>query len=272
MKHTKKMQVFALALLALGMGGCGNVSRNVANDGHAAGELVWPAPEATTPMHKGGTFPNPADLRQVHAGLNKQQLSALIGYPHFSEGVWGVREWNYLFNFRKADTSEVTVCQYKVLFDENKLARSFYWKPESCAALLEQASPVAAAPTVPAQQKRVLSADAAFAFDKGSVADISPVGRDELDKLASQLRDGDARIHIAGYTDRLGAIAHNQSLSQQRADAVRDYLASRGVSANRMTSEGRGEAFPVKECPNGPRAQLIACLAPNRRVEITVRE
>lgn len=272
MKHTKQMQMFALALLVLGVSACGNVSRNVANDGHTASKLVWPAPEAATPMHKGGTFPNLANLRQLHAGLNKQQVSALIGYPHFSEGVWSVREWNYLFNFRKAGTDEVTVCQYKVLFDENKLAQSFYWKPESCAALLEQSPPIASASPAPVEEKRVLSADAVFGFDKGSVADISPEGRDELDKLAGELRGSDAKIHIAGYTDRLGAAAHNQSLSQHRADAVRDYLASRGIPANRMTSEGRGEADPVKDCPNGSRAQLIACLAPNRRVEVTVRE
>ena len=85
-------------------------------------------------MHKGGTFPNPANLRQVHEGLNKGQVSDLIGFPHFSEGAWGVREWNYVFNLRKPDGG-IQLCQYKVLFDDDKLARSFYWKPQACADL-----------------------------------------------------------------------------------------------------------------------------------------
>lgn len=269
----KSWKQISLAITAaLALAACGNVSHDVAKDGHSAGELVWPTPDKVTPMHKGGTFPNLANLRQMRAGLNKQQVSDLIGYPHFSEGVWGVREWNYVFNFRKTDSDEVTVCQYKVLFDDDHMAQSFYWKPESCEALLGQPSPAITTSPAPSVEKRVLSADAMFAFDKGSVADILSSGRSELDYLADRLRGSDARIHIAGYTDRLGTATHNRSLSQHRADAVRDYLAARGILANRMTSEGLGEADPVKECPNGPQTQLIACLAPNRRVEVTVRE
>ena len=81
---------------AFALTACGNVSRNVAKDGQSAESVVWPKVTDTTPMHKGGTFPNRSNLMHVHAGLNKQQISDLIGFPHFSEGVWGVREWSYL--------------------------------------------------------------------------------------------------------------------------------------------------------------------------------
>jgi outer membrane protein OmpA-like peptidoglycan-associated protein len=258
------------AALALALAACGNVSHEVAKDGRAAGELVWPAPDSVTPMHRGGTFPNLANLRQVRAGLNKQQLADLIGYPHFSEGVWGVREWNYVFNFRRAGSDEVTVCQYKVLFDQDRLARSFYWKPESCAALL--AEPVPAAPSVaaPADRPRVLSADTLFAFDK---AELAPAGRRALDELAAELRGQGERlrgVRIAGYADRLGGEAYNRKLSQRRAHAVMDYLVEQGVPAARITAEGYGSADPVKDCPDGPHAQLAACLAPNRRVEVRI--
>lgn len=256
--------------LVLALAACGNVSHRVANDGSTAGELVWPSPDSTTPMHKGGTFPNLANLRLVRAGLNKQQVSDLIGYPHFSEGVWGVREWNYLFNFRQPDTGEVTVCQFKVLFDEGKLARSFYWKPASCAAVLETKPPAVAASPVPAMQKRVLSADALFAFDKGGIDDISPAGHKQLDELASELRGSGARVQIAGYTDRLGTPAYNLRLSQHRAEAVKQYLATQGVADSRMSTDGRGAADPVKGCSEISRPALIACLAPNRRVEVKI--
>jgi OmpA-OmpF porin, OOP family len=259
----------ALAALALALAACGNVSHNVAKDGRSAGQMVWPAPTDTTPMHKGGTFPNLANLRQVRAGLNKQQVSDLIGYPHFSEGVWGVREWNYVFNFRKTGGDEVTVCQYKVLFDEDKLARSFYWKPEACADLLNEQAPAAPAARTPAKP-RVLSADALFAFDR---AELSPAGHATLDDLAAKLREQNEKlrsVRIVGYTDHLGGEAYNQTLSQRRAQTVKDYLVARGVPRDRVTAEGMGKADPVKDCQEGPRARLIACLAPNRRVEIWI--
>ncbi|HWX66744.1 MAG TPA: OmpA family protein [Rhodanobacter sp.] len=259
----------ALASLALALVACGNVSHNVAKDGRSAGEMVWPAPKDITPMHKGGTFPNLANLRQMRAGLNKQQVSDLIGYPHFSEGIWSVREWNYVFNFHKAGGDEVTVCQYKVLFDEDKLARSFYWKPEACADLLNAQAPAAPVTRTPAKP-RVLSADALFAFDR---AELSPTGHATLDDLTAKLREqGDKlrSLRIVGYTDRLGGEAYNQALSQRRAQTVKDYLVARGVPGDRVIAEGLGKADPVKDCQEGPRARLIACLAPNRRVEIWI--
>jgi outer membrane protein OmpA-like peptidoglycan-associated protein len=256
--------------LALALAACGNVSRNVARDGTSAGELVWPAPDATTPMHRDGTFPDRARLRNVKAGLNKQQLADLIGYPHFSEGFWGVREWNYLFNFRTPGSDEVTVCQYKVLFDGKQIARSFYWKPASCADLVrEPVAPTAVAKAAPAAP-RVLSADALFAFDK---AELSLAGRQALHDLTAELKEqGDAlrAVYITGYTDRLGDDARNQALSQQRADAVKRYLVAQGVPADRILTVGFGEADPVKDCTADSRAQLIACLAPNRRVEVRI--
>jgi len=270
------LKAITLASLALTLAACGNISHDVAKDGHTAGELVWPATTDVTPMHKGGTFPNLANLRQMRAGLNKQQVSDLIGYPHFSEGVWGVREWNYVFNLRKPGSDAITVCQYKVLFDEDKLAQSFYWKPQMCAGLVTEPSPAAAAQPTPAPmaagKPRILSADALFAFDK---AELSPSGRASLDDLAGTLRERGDRlrsVRIVGYTDRLGSDAYNRDLSQRRAEAVKVYLVSHGISGDRVTADGAGNTDPVKSCHDASRAQLIACLAPNRRVEISVLE
>lgn len=267
--HATWKQLSLAVAATLALAACGNVSHDVAKDGHSAGELVWPTPDKVTPMHKGGTFPNLANLRQMRAGLNKQQVADLIGYPHFSEGVWGVREWNYVFNFRKPDSDEVTVCQYKVLFDDDKVARSFYWKPESCAALIEEQKPVAKhKEEMP--QHFTLSADALFALGK---ADITPEGRSALANLASELRPhiGQVRsIHVTGYTDRLGSEASNQRLSERRAGAVADVLVQEGLPSKKIEVEGLGESNPVKACPDQSHAQLARCLAPNRRVEVRV--
>lgn len=247
--------------------GCGNVSRNVAGDGKGAGELVWPKIDDVTPMHAGGTWPDLGSLRLVHAGQGKNQIAALVGYPHFSEGVLAVHEWNYLFHFRTGNNSDL-VCQYKVLFDGHMIAQSFYWKPERCADVLDQ-------PTEARAEKHFnLSADALFAFDKSSIDDITPTGREQLDELAGQiLASGDKRamVHVIGYADRLGGHDYNDGLSRQRAYAVMAHLIGRGVPSSAIMAEGRGSAVPLTTgCQSDNRVQLIACLAPDRRVEVIV--
>jgi len=145
MQHMKAAVAATAILIAGALTGCGNLSRGVSSDGTSAGQLIWPDPANAVAIHGGGTFPDPADLGQVQAGLNKQQIIRLIGPPHFDEGFAGVREWTYLFNFRNGNGAPEQ-CEYKILFDDRRVARSFYWHPESCAAhskpeVAENASP-----------------------------------------------------------------------------------------------------------------------------------
>lgn len=274
MKTSKQLLAIAvIAVLATGLNACGNISRHVANDGSHAQELVWPKLGEATPMHRGGTFPDRNALRQLHAGMNKQQISQLIGWPHFDEGVWGVREWNYVFNFRDSDAA-VTVCQFKILFDQQKLARSFYWKPEECARYMNPPPSPPPAPAAATQrQETTLATDALFVFDRYTLKDITDGGRLRLDDLAARLLNEKGRIvhiDVIGYTDRLGSDAYNQLLSQRRAASVAAYLASKGVPQGSIGAEGRGKAEPVVQCAERTRSTLIACLAPNRRVVVRV--
>lgn len=271
--HTlPRIRMVAAALLAAGLlAGCGSLSHDIARDGSSAGQLVWPEPGDTNPLHSGGTFPNLDNLRQVQAGLNKQQVMALIGPPHFNEGFVGVHEWNYVFNFRAAD-GQVTQCEYKVLFDKQMIARSFYWHPESCA---DQLNPPAAPVPAPQDRDVTLPTDALFRFDRADLGDITDSGVQRLDDLAAGLTAADAphgHIEVIGYTDRLGSDEYNQSLSERRAATVRQYLVKKGVPAGRIDAEGRGEADPVVTCNETGRSALIACLAPNRRVVVRTRD
>ena len=123
-------------------------------------------------------------------------------------------------------------------------------------------------------QTHTLSADALFAFDKSSLADIKLGGRAALDDLATKLlaKAVEAeRVHVIGYTDRLGSEVYSQALSTRRAETIRDYLVSKGLAENLVSAESRGEAKPVAiDCYQSSRAALIACLAPNRRVVVEV--
>lgn len=97
-------------------------------------------------------------------------------------------------------------------------------------------------------QTFTLSTDALFALDKSSLADIRPDGRAALDELVKKLLNPDKtaeHIHATGYTDRLGSDAYNQALSSRRADTVRAYLVSKGLAADLVSAEGRGESEPV---------------------------
>jgi OOP family OmpA-OmpF porin len=137
-------------------------------------------------------------------------------------------------------------------------------------------SPVAMEPSPPAavpQQRVTYSAESLFGFDK---SEVQPEGRRALDTFARELEGTqyDA-ITVEGHADRLGTEAHNQTLSQQRADAVKSYLVETGkVDAGKITTVGKSESEPVtkaEDCKGStPNAKLIACLQADRRVEIGV--
>lgn len=123
-------------------------------------------------------------------------------------------------------------------------------------------------------EKFTFATDALFQFDKAGVEQMVAGGQRKLSALAAALKGWKSieRIEITGHTDRLGKDQYNEKLSRLRAENVREFIAARGLPTERITASGMGEAEPIVHC-NGTRkdAGLIACLQPNRRVEITVR-
>ena len=126
-------------------------------------------------------------------------------------------------------------------------------------------APVAAAPIVaaaPTSQKVSFAADAFFDFDK---AVLKPEGKAKLDDLTSKLGSINLEVIIAvGHTDSIGTNAYNQKLSIRRAEAVKAYIVGKGVEANRVYTEGKGETQPVAD------NKTAEGRAKNRRVEIEV--
>lgn len=252
----KKWLVTAL-LSSLALVGCGTLSQV---DSH--GQTDNPVfPEVDNVTFQTGSYPNVQNLRQVQDGVTRDQLYELLGRPHFSEG-FKVREWDYLFHFNTPQG--LKTCQFKVLFDEDKLGRSFYWKPSDCASLLH-----------PVEEKTAiepfsLSGDVAFSF--GSSA-LTTAGQNTIRDIAKSLKQMSAiqKITVSGHTDRIGNTSANQRLSQQRAETVQRALAAEGIPSAVIQSQGFGSQLPIVQCDQQLRNDLIACLAPNRRVDIDVQ-
>ena len=162
--------------------------------------------------------------------------------------------------------------------------RTGYWTPamaiEECDPDLAkkggaQKGPAAGAHKAtpkPSAQKVTLSADTLFDFDK---ATLRPAGKAALDDLIFRTRGISLEVIIAvGHADRIGSDGYNQKLSEKRAASVKDYIVGKGVDANRVYTEGKGEKQPVTgdKCGTSVKKskKLIDCLQPDRRVEIEV--
>jgi len=127
----------------------------------------------------------------------------------------------------------------------------------------------------PVTQKVTLSADVLFEFDRYA---LKPEGKGKLDELVGRIKGIALEVIIAvGHTDRIGSEAYNQKLSVRRAESVKAYLVSKGIQPNRIYTEGKGEKQPVTgdKCAkmgpeNAGNKKLVACLQPDRRVEVEV--
>lgn len=128
----------------------------------------------------------------------------------------------------------------------------------------------------PSFEKIALQGDALFRFGKADEGSILPAGIDKLDSLAAQLAAYDRAsiesITVIGHADRLGKKVPNQALSERRALTVKKYLIKHGVDGSAITSMGKGSSQPVKQCSGKKKTPaLVACLEPNRRVEVIIR-
>ncbi len=122
--------------------------------------------------------------------------------------------------------------------------------------------PPAPPPPPPAPKHIELSADTYFDFDK---ATLKPAGKEKIDAevVAPMKEHSNLRALVEGHTDSIGSDAYNQRLSERRANAVRDYMVSRGIDAQRITTKGWGKSKPIAS------NKTKEGRARNRRVEIT---
>jgi OOP family OmpA-OmpF porin len=110
------------------------------------------------------------------------------------------------------------------------------------------------------QEKVTLTADETFDFDS---AVLKPGGKEALDGLVAKLANTEVdSIQVTGHTDSVGGDAYNDKLSLKRAEAVKAYLVSKGIAADKLHTAGAGKRQPVAD------NKTAEGRAKNRRVEV----
>lgn len=170
------------------------------------------------------------------------------------------------FGFSRSNNKYVTI-GFNYAFNSPPVA-AVAPAPEPTPVAVVEAPPAPLPPPPPPArfEKVTMSATELFEFDKAVLRSPQP----KLDEIAAALQADMSitDIDVTGYTDRLGSDKYNQKLSERRAVAVREYLVNKGIDGSRLKAVGKGESNPVVQCNDKKRADLIACLAPNRRVEV----
>lgn len=229
MKNIKIMLFLAIASILIQ--GCGRKTSEVVPDN---GMLTYDEvkfPDIDKIWLDGPMYPIKENLAKVEKGMTKDQVRKLIGHPHFAEGFYGAVEWDYLFNLKEKADDPDKICQYKVVFDKNYKAQSFFWKPKNC---LEEKETII---------NRQVDLEALF---KTNSAVIVPRYYDKIAKMAEFAKQTNSTLVIEGHTDSAGNSSYNQKLSQERANAVRNLMIKDyGVNPNMIKAVGYGETRPI---------------------------
>lgn len=107
-----------------------------------------------------------------------------------------------------------------------------------------------------------------FDFNKSTIKASEKGKLDALVKAVKGAKEVES-VDIVGHADKIGTTGYNNALSRKRAEAVRSYIAKSGVKIRNVDLRAVGESQSVTNCPDSlPRAERIACLAEDRRVEV----
>jgi outer membrane protein OmpA-like peptidoglycan-associated protein len=161
----------------------------------------------------------------------------------------------------QAAQHQADLAQQQAKAAQDAAAKSEAEKQALRAALLDQFNRVLPTTDTP-RGLQVNMADVLFAFGK---YELQPSAREALAKFSGiVLAHPGLHLSVEGYTDSVGSDAFNQTLSEQRANAVRDYLVQQGLDPTSITATGFGKSNPVASNDTATGRQQ------NRRVEIII--
>ena len=219
-------------------------------------------PDVRHATRKEGMFVPAAALRLLAPDMTKRQVYALVGAPHFHEGFFGERQWDYILNFYTGTGTTYRICRLQLRWDRRLRLQNVTWNSEECRSavyLVEKKEGAAPSPADSTPQMPPLSVY--FEFDR---ADLSEAARQDLATLAASIAASGRSLSVVGYTDSAGPDAHNDRLSLMRADAVAGQLMSLGIPAARLQISGAGERSPARDRGDAAAEPL------NRRATISV--
>lgn len=205
-----------------------------------------------------------AELAEAYADIALSQQREQRAQQSYSETEHALRsaaEQRARTAARSLDAAQNQLAETRSELSEEQAARQ---KAEQrAAAAIESVKKIAAVKEEARGMVITLSGAVLFASAK---SELIPIAERKLDDVVEALKSvgNDRKIRVEGYTDSRGAEDFNLKLSQERADAVRSYLVSQGIPAERVTAQGKGEQNPV--APN----DTAEGRANNRRVEIVV--
>lgn len=266
--------LLAVCLFAVIGSGCAthNNSYDPVTNPHALNfsDVDMELSEYAPPFQRSGpVITNLQVFEKIRSGITASKVKSLLGEPlSRTNGELG-REWNYNLTLIMPESDNYRVCQYKVVFDDQKRVKQALWRRRQCRRI------VAAAPMPELKPKStVFTLAVLFGLDLWKVSGIDPQGVKELQDVVSKLKAHPAEnrtIVVKGYAGPLASDAYNQALSLRRAKTVRDYLLEHGVQADSIRVRAFGESVPVATgCDATSRMEVAACHSDDRRVQIVV--